>query len=208
MKSMHTTRALLFLTLLASATAQQNHYDALKNALALTESQISEIKRASYPWRTARTRRYKDRLEGALNNPTLDTSQRAKLAEIVKVLDRWKMVSESIAAGLIDPRQWPGVTLCVFPIRAFPAELALSGSQVSRLEELERTAPFRLINTGDLKPFPSPEAARQRRNLALAILNDAQKSKLAAFELDLKIVQEAIALKLIPDPPKGEILCP
>jgi hypothetical protein len=49
--------------------------------------------------------------------------------------------------------------------------------------------------------------ARPPREAVLAILDDDQKAKLAAFETELQVAREAIALGLIPAPVMYEILC-
>jgi hypothetical protein len=48
---------------------------------------------------------------------------------------------------------------------------------------------------------------RPPHDLALAVLDEAQKAKLAAFETGLQLAREAIELGLIPKPVMGEILC-
>ena len=52
------------------------------------------------------------------------------------------------------------------------------------------------------------EQAAGRRDDALAVLNDAQKAKLAEFESALQLLSEARALRLIPCLGCGEALCP
>ncbi len=127
---------------------------------------------------------------------TLDDSQRAKLVEIRRVFDRWDAAAMTIEFGLIDQEQWPGGTLCDFyPIRAyaFTAELGLSDGQSRQLEELKETT-----RAAGAKP---PHGA------ARTVLDEAQRAKLAAFEGELQLASEAIALGLIPRPARGEILC-
>ncbi len=48
---------------------------------------------------------------------------------------------------------------------------------------------------------------RPPRDLALAVLDEAQRAKVAAFETALQLASEAIDLGLIPDTTKGEVLC-
>lgn len=229
--------------LLLAASVNTFSQESLKNALALTESQVWLIQQkkpkparidAHGPANLPKP--YSESLLEALQNPILDASQQAKLAEIVKVLDRWKMASEAIAAGLIDAGQWPGYTLCFFSLRAFPEELGLSELQVSRLEELQRIAQApewaqirekamrrdEFLNSGlrkdsaeviqlnsDISKLSKLLATtKPARNLTLGVLDEVQKAKLAAFEIDLKLTGEAIQFKLIPAIQKGEILCP
>jgi hypothetical protein len=237
-------RGVLLLVVAVSAVGQT----ALKDVLGLTEQQMWELRLekpvpvaprgiASGERRlydpAARPMDYSASLQKALQNPILDASQQAKLAEIVKVLGRWKMAAEAIAAGLIREEQWLGQALCPESIRAFPAELGLSESQLSRLEELRRAAeaPFfaqlremamrrdQLLKSGlsvdspevkateNSKLYQQMGAIRQRRDLAFSVLDEAQKSTLAAFENDLKLTAGAMQLKLIPYVPKGEVLC-
>ncbi len=219
---------------------------ALKDALGLTEMQIWQLRQekpapvtqggiaaagrrsGDFAW----MRPYKDALDEALRNPILDAVQQAKLAEIVKVLDRWRAAAEAMAMGLIGPAQWPASSQCLtYPIRAFPSEFDLSDAQLEQLVRLQRAAVEPLwvqirekaMARSEMSDSKSPAAAqlsadidrlsqrvaatRLARDLALAILNDAQRAKVAAFELDLKLVREAIECKLIPAPPIGEALC-
>ncbi len=120
----------------------------------------------------------------------VDQSQKAKLEEIEKVLHRWDDASQAIALGLISAQQWPGSTLCYYPIRPYSSDLGLTDSQIRQLEQLQQAV-----------------ATKPKRDQALAVLDNSQKSKLAAFETALLLASEAIARGLIPDPPKGEVLC-
>ena len=137
----------------------------------------------------------------SLRDRVLDRSQQAKLAAIENVLNRYHAASEAIVLGLISVRQWPGAPLCYYPIRTFASEFGLSDSQVRRFEQLEQSA-------RDLLVGKQAADARPRRDLAVAILDDGQRAKLAEFETALQVLNEAIELGLIPDPPKGELLCP
>ena len=49
--------------------------------------------------------------------------------------------------------------------------------------------------------------ARSHRDQAMALLNDAQKTKFAALETALELVREGIEVGLIVRPPRGEPLC-
>ena len=68
----------------------------------------------------------------------LDDSQRARLAVIAKVLERWKEASVAIRLGLIGAQQWPGGSLCYYPIRAYGSDFGLSDSQVRQFEQLQQ----------------------------------------------------------------------
>jgi hypothetical protein len=70
---------------------------------------------------------------------------------------------------------------------AYAAEIALSEQRMSDLEKWK--------GSGRL------------REQALAVLNAAQRAQHSAFEADFATARDAIARKLIPDPPMGEILC-
>jgi hypothetical protein len=170
-------------------------------------------------------------LQRALENPILDAAQQAKLREIVKVLDRWRTASEAMAMGLISAGQWPGASACLpYPIRTFPKEFDLSDAQLEQWERLQRAileplwaqirekyrARAELVDSkspagvqleADLSKLNQQLAARLPPDLVLAILNDTQKAKVAAFESDSKLVREAIEMKLIPRPAQGEVFC-
>jgi hypothetical protein len=232
-------RAVLLLAVAVHVLGQP----ALKEVLGLTEMQIWQLQQQAKPVPIAPPgsalgyrpgipagnppMAYSASLQRALQNPILDASQQAKLAEIVKILDRWDMASEAIVAGLIDAAQWPGGTSCFVP---HPSGFGLSDLQrqeLDRIHEPLKTAiaqkTAELITSRDATPpLPPAEIARLQtdlsglkshwavellRSLSRAVLNDAQRARLAAFENDLKLVREAIDLKLIPDPPKGEVLC-
>jgi hypothetical protein len=171
----------------------------------------------------------------SLRDPILDDSQQTKLAVIEKVLDRSDTASLAITLGLISAQRWPGRSLCYYPIRAYASELGLSESQVWQLERLQQAAReplyaqitekenrrLEFLNSGGSADSPTvvqliseisklqKQAAETRpeRDLALAVLDDTQKAKLAAFETALQLAREAIELGLTPDPPKGEVLC-
>lgn len=170
----------------------------------------------------------------------LDDPQRAKLAEIGRVLDRWDAAAVTIVLGLISEQRWPGGSLCPFyPIGAyasyaFALELGLTPAQIGQFEEIQRAAGeplwaqvrakdaqrLQLLNSGvgadstevvqlgfDIDKLQAQTNARPRRDLALAVLDDAQRAKLAAFEAALQAANEAIELGLIPKPAVGEELC-
>jgi hypothetical protein len=221
-------RSVLLIAVATGVFGQQ----ALKDALGLTEMQIWQLRQVkpipvAHGDRAAAGRRPGDfavmrpdeeSLDEALHNPILDAVQQAKLTEIVKVLNRWAKASEAITAGLIDAGQWPGSALCLYPIPTYASEFHLSDSQVQRLEQLKRAAREPLetqiadkaANRSTMeiaRLYQQLGATRAPRELALAVLDDAQRTQLATFEVGLKLVREAIELKLIPVPPRGEPLC-
>jgi hypothetical protein len=188
-------------------------YDALKHALGLSDEQVSQLQQtppkaiarpapigpgpvAIYPaGRFSGMPRQTAASEDALR--VLDDTQRAKLAAIQRVWDRWDAVAFAIQLGLIDEKLWPGgsATLCFYPIRAsaYATELGLSESQALQLDQLKEAA--------------RATHSRPPRDLALAVLDDAQRTNLLAFENALQVANEAIELRLIPVPMHGEPLC-
>jgi len=223
-----------------------DRYEPLTRALGLSDSQMSQLQRRSpaaititQPTTTAqRTITRTDLLKQAadsLRDRILDHSQQAKLALIENVLDRYDAASQAIVLGLISAQQWPGGSLCYYPIRTYASEFCLSDSQVRQFEQLQQAAReplyaqimqkenhrLELLNSGisadslivvqlvsDISNLRKQAAdTRPRRDLALAMLDDGQKAKLAEFEIALQLASEAIELGLILDPPKGEILC-
>lgn len=149
---------MLFRVLLFAAAGSVFGQTALKDALGLTEMQMWQVRQEKparvaprsvaavgrspgIPGDFANARPYKVSLDEALHNPILDASQQAKLADIVKVLDRWRAASEAIAMGLIRAEQWPGSSACLpYPIRTFASEFDLSDAQVGHLERLQQAA--------------------------------------------------------------------
>jgi len=197
-----------------------DHYEALKQALGLSDAQVSRLQQRS--------------------PAALDDSQKSKLAVIRKTLDRWDAATVTIGLGLIREQQWPGSTQCmIYQIRAYASfayatELGITPSQIEQFEQIQRAAgePLwaqvrekdrqrsELLHSGVSKDSPAvvqlgsdidrlqaQATARPRHDLALAVLNAAQRTKLAAFETALQAASEAIDLGLILAPPKGEFLC-
>jgi hypothetical protein len=170
----------------------------------------------------------------SLRDRVLDDLQRTKLAAIEKVLDRWDTASLAITLGLISAQQWPGGPLCYSPIRAYESGLGLSQSQVLQFERLQQAAEepriaqiwermnrrSEFLNSGGSADSPAvvqllseisklqEQVARTRpeRDLTLAVLDDTQRAKFAAFEAALPLAKDAIELGLI-TPKGGELLC-
>jgi hypothetical protein len=250
----------LSIALAALGQESGNHYDALKQALGLSDAQLSQLQQmksapvarpaltgtsalvAIYPPVPA-DGRPTGRFFGTMNLPpqnedslrVLDDSQRAKLAAINQVLDRWGAATLVIAFGLIDVQQWPGGARC--PVRgdAYAAEFGLSESQMQQFWQLTRDAQeplwaqirekaaqrMALLDPGLSADSPAVVQLGSDidklqaqvvktgppRDLALAVLDGAQRAKLAEFETALQLATEAIELRLIPKPAMGEILC-
>jgi hypothetical protein len=136
-----------------------NHYDALKQALGLSDAQLSQLQQiksapvarpaptggsvAIYP--AGGFRRMPAQNEVSLR--VLDDSQRAKLAAIQRVLDRWDAAEVTIGLGLIEKKQWPGELPCFvsYPIARYgtfdyASELALTSFQIEEFEQIQRDA--------------------------------------------------------------------
>jgi hypothetical protein len=166
----------------------------------------------------------------------LDDSQRDKLAAIKKLLDRWDEAAVTVGLGFIEERQWPGgVTCLIYPIRSYASlpyalELGLAPSQVDQLlaageslwpqireMSMRRSALLRsgpsadsaeVVQLGlDIDKLQAQVNARPRHDLALAVLDEAQKAKIAALEATLQAASEATELRLIPKRYIGEPLC-
>jgi len=205
-------------------------YGALKQALGLSNSQLAQLEQTRpaglyeplgvQPAGPGQARsagrlrldppsagQYRDPIlavtqaRDALRAQMLDGDQREKLALIEKVLERSDMASLGIVLGLIDVHQWPGRALCYGTIRSDSSQLDLSDFQVQQFERLQRLA------QEHSKPGTP---GRPPRDVALSVLDDVQKAKLAAFEAALQLASEAIDLRLFPPPPGAgsDVLCP
>jgi hypothetical protein len=167
------SRRTLFCGLLLVATSvsmpgqeSRRPYEALQQALGLSDAQISQLEQirsapsaSSGPSANQPAPAARHPMAGspaAVDRPTqggsspqdrlLYDSQRSKLAEIAKVLDRSDAADLTIGLGLINQRRWPGDTLCfpgairVYASYPYAAELGLTPSQVTRFEEIQRDA--------------------------------------------------------------------
>ncbi len=160
----------------------------------------------------------------------LDASQKAKLdAAVVKVWLHQPTARLAIAMDLTSAYQWPGYP-CPHDLQG-TSDLELTSSQRMQLEELRQStgqpqvaeigwAEWRRnmsLNFGWSQPpvvmkaiaeLPAlRERFAKRRDLALAILDDSQKAKLAEFETALQLLSEARELRLISALGGGEALC-
>lgn len=234
--------ALLSIALSPQGQASAGDYTALRQALALSDIQMQQILSArpgvlkANVWGMSGAMRMgKPYWEGAESSGAgiLDESQQARLPEIAKVLQRHNAASGAIVLGLISAQQWPGPSLCFYPVHYYQSEFRLSTSQVGQFMHLEaiardsRVAQIREMDARRLQLLASglsadsPEVrqlaldvgglrsqvARPPRDQARALLNNEQRAMLADFERALELAKEAIELGLIPDPPKGEVLC-
>lgn len=164
----------------------------------------------------------------------LDETQRAKLAEIEKVLNRGSMATQAVVRGLMTAGDWPGMPLCPTRIEASRSELNLSDAQVAEFERIEQAArqPVEqqiwqkadlhraLLNSGSREDSPAVvevmadiaklqkqfDEIKPPREQVLAVLDDAQKAKLAEFQRALELVREAIELRLFYSV-RGEVFC-
>jgi hypothetical protein len=112
----------------------------------------------------------------------LTDSQRRKLEEVAEVLSKaW--VYQAVNFGLIPEELWPGQTLCYDEISG--QGLGLTGAQTGELQRLRS----------------QPRAAR------LAVLTKSQLARLASFEAQLQLLNQAIDLGLLKRPAASERLC-
>jgi hypothetical protein len=197
------------------AQTQAGQYDEIKAALGLADSQLAQLQqkpaapvpRPAPGGNSAPTPIYPPApmggLPGRMMQPAqneaalrvLDDSQRAKLAEIRKVLDRWDAAAFEVGIGLIADEEWPGGgCLCAFysQVRAYrySTELGITDAQAQQLDRITQSV-----------------KAKDRREPALAVFNDAQRARLRTFEAGIELAREAMELGLIPRMPKGECLC-
>jgi hypothetical protein len=130
------------MSLLAQVPA--NRYEPLQQALGLSDFQLWQAQQKSpdYPPAPRASLSYAGRrsfqngtetpVTNLLADRILDNSQKAKLAEIEKVLLSERMASLTVVLGLISAQQWPGGFQCPFyPIPAYASELGLSEAQSS-----------------------------------------------------------------------------
>ncbi len=215
----------------------QRSFDALKQALALSDSQLLQLQKNRPAGRINPGLREE---AARLQSEILDDSQKTTLAAVARVLDRWEAASLAIDLGLIREEQWPGSTLCLhYPIEAYASnpytsEIGLIPSQIEQFRQTQRDVnkplwaqvrekamqrsellasgisadSHSIVELGsDINKLQAQISAKPRHDLAMAVLQPIQKAKLAAFENELQLAQEAIELGLIPAPLKGEVLC-
>jgi hypothetical protein len=186
------TFLLLAIPLVLSGQPFSERYAPLIRALSLTDAQIAELaKPLPEPARSVpmgnRVGMYPGRRTPGPPPPpperiaVLDDAQRAKLAEIEKAYDDLHLRAGAIVMGLIDKAKWGGSFLCYDPVFTYRAELGLTDEQVQGIT------------------FNPSQAG--------AVLTDAQKAKVAAFEANLELGCEAIEVHVMTQPMWGEVLC-
>ena len=203
---------LLFGCLMAAASwgvwglGTAGDFAALKQALGLSDVQLAKLRQPKAPpvrpatggiafsytggARIATLERNGDPVQIAI----LDDAQRARLAEIDQVTARQDAAELATRFGLIPAGLWPG-EMCGYPIGvySFAAELGLSEAQRQALTRLQWEA--------------QEAGARPRREQALAVLDEGQRAKIAAFEAAVRLAREAVALGLIAPWGRGEAMC-
>lgn len=164
----------------------------------------------------------------------LTEEQRHKLTDAAAILQLQSGAMQLVSVGAISCSQWPGICACFYPIRQDETKLGLSEAQLERFEQLRMAhlgpmndlqrrigaTAARLANA----PRDDPASADQLRKelaelqkqsddvsaphaLVLDVLDYMQRVKLAAFEADLRLVNEAMDIGLLTRPGKGEVLC-
>jgi hypothetical protein len=139
-----------------------------------------------------------------------------------------------VSVGAISCSQWPRPCACFYPIRQDETKLGLSEAQLTRFEQLRvallepmnelrrriGATAARLANTPRNDPASAGELRKElaelqkqsedvaaSHTLVLEALSDEQRARLAAFETDLRLVNEALDIGLLTHPGKGEPLC-
>lgn len=237
----------------ASAQAPGERYEALQRALGLTDFQVWQLQQKRSPaaanhapglvsaQRSAASRPAQSRdlprgpaIEDPRQMELLDQTQRAKLAEIEKILDRWEMASQTVALGLMKADDWPGMSLCSSRIETSRSELKITDAQVEEFERIEQAARqpveqqiwqkmdlhVALLNSGSREDSPAVaevmadiatlqkqfDGIKPPRDEALAVLDDSQRAQFAEFERALQLAREAIELRLF-YAIGGEVFC-
>ncbi len=237
----------------AFAQAPGQRFEALQQALGLTDFQVWQLQQkrppaaANHPpgpvsaQRALASRPVQSRdlprgpaIEDPRQMELLDETQRARLAEIEKVLDRREMATQAVALGLMTADDWPGMRLCRSRIETSRSELNLTDAQVEEFERIEQAArqPVEeeiwqkadlhraLLNSGSRDDSPAVvevmadigtlqkqfDEMKPPRDEVLAMLDDSQKASMAEFQRALELAREAIDLRLF-YPVRGEVLC-
>jgi hypothetical protein len=167
-----------------------------------------------------------------INYGLLDDSQKTKLQEVVAKIWRHPPTARlAIAIELTSAYQWPRFP-CPHEIRGnAESDIDLTSFQLLQLQELHQSAGesprliaekenrrTMLLHSGrgadsqeviqlDWDIAALREQASRRRDLALAVLDDSQKVKLAVVEAALQLLSEARELRLIACLGCGEVLC-
>ena len=165
----------------------------------------------------------------------LTPSQDAELRLVAGVLERGQAASEAIRLGLISSIEWPGGGQCFDPDPQYETlGLGLTADQIAGLNRMidenrstVSVSDVRLVRSQrrlrELLDAAIPDAGaihQERTDLksersyarksflepAWAILNELQRVRLEAFESELEVASEAVALKLL-RAPGGEVFC-
>ncbi len=162
-------------------------------------------------------------------------SQEAELTLIARVLESGQAAREAVQLGLINSFEWPGGGQCFDPDPRYEAlGLGLTADQIAQLDRigaanwsearvsdvrlsLEQRRLRELMNSG----MPDESAIRQARadfasernyaqttfrEPARTVLDGLQRQRLEAFESELELASEAVALNLLMAP-GGEVFC-
>jgi hypothetical protein len=172
-------RVLLAVCLITLTLLGQDRFQAVKQALDLSDEQMARIQ----------THR----------DPTLSDAQRARLVSIQKILGGDAAKPEA-RLELINQKDWErrfGGT-CLFAmsrryIDYTTGDVPLSRAQAEQFSAIKFDA------------WQEIRAKRKQRDVVMSILDATQKAKLAEFESELQIAAEAMELGLIER--GGEILC-
>jgi hypothetical protein len=179
----------------ALAQSPVSGFAELKAALGLSDSHMQRVAQMRQAAAAGAGPRSLPNIAAAVLTP----EQWTRLAHYAEILTHQNGAMQLVSVGAITCDQWPGICACMYPIRRDETGLGLSEDQVHRFEEL-RIIPYK--SAAD----PSEKVARRQR--VLAVLDAFQQAKLAAFEADLRVAQEAIDAGLLPNAGKGgEVLC-
>ena len=195
----------------------------LQSALHLSEFQIRQL-----------TALRAENARASQSEPALLTEEQRKRLDAISSVLNWPGAMAAAGTGIFSCGQWPGACACFYPIRDDPFGLGLSEDQILRFEKLRKKhvlwladlqhrrneieARIAAVRSAD----PLAAQALQRdaddlqrqaddvgapRKAAHEILDEGQRAKLAVFESNLELVNQAIRLGLVAPPPRGEVLC-
>lgn len=244
------------------ARAEQD-FASLRTLLGLSQTQIDELKRIeSSPgaaqrrfgiipppppgtllvgdsnfrdWSGAPMQQRKEEYAQSVRARVLTPEQAAKLMDSAKVLAKPDLAGLTISLGLLKPNEWPGQTLCPYPVRSNFTELSLTDAQLQGFWQLERIARASIeqelaqkvslrqqgVASGvDGAAIALQDLQREIQTLqarlhavkppseqVMAMLDDRQRAEVSTFRTSLSAVSEAITLGLIAQPMRGEVLC-
>jgi len=226
----------VFLAVSVNVLGQEfgNRFTALKLALGLSSAQVSQLqkRRSAGDSRPAQDEiallildgSQRDRLTAIKN--TLDRWDAAAVTIGFGLIEE-RQWPGGAACLIYQIRAWASL--------AYASELDLSPFQIERFAQIQLAADAQLwpqirekaiqrselllsgvsadspelIQLGlDINKLQTQLNTRPRHDLALGVLDEPQKAKLAVLQAKLQAASEAIELGLIPVPVKGEPLCP